>query len=113
MEQWELAKRKARELWIYVVAGIALGLGGLGAWNWWQDRQEARAETAAARYQDLIEAFGRNDATRGNTLLDELKSEYADTPYAALGALIAARTQVEANELDKASATLRYVMDGA
>jgi predicted negative regulator of RcsB-dependent stress response len=30
-----------------------------------------------------------------------------------LGSLIAARTQVEANELDKAAASLRFVMDNA
>jgi predicted negative regulator of RcsB-dependent stress response len=113
MEQWELAKSKAREYWIYVVAGIALGLGGLGGWNWWQDRREAQAETASARYQELVDAFTRNDSTRGNALLEELKGDYAWTPYPALGALVAARVQVETNELDKAAAGLRYAMDNA
>ena len=112
-EQWELAKQKVRELWIYVVGGVALGLGGLYGWNWWQDRRETQAETASARYEELIQAFQRNDATRGMTLLEDLKAQYAWTPYPALGALIAARIQVEANELDKAAATLKYVMDSA
>jgi predicted negative regulator of RcsB-dependent stress response len=97
-EQWELAKQKVRELWIYVVGGVALGLAGLYGWNWWNDRRETQAETASARYEELIQAFGRNDATRGLTLL---------------GSLIAARVQVEANELDKAVASLRFVMDNA
>jgi predicted negative regulator of RcsB-dependent stress response len=112
-EQWELAKQKIRELWIYVVGGIALGLGGLGAWNWWQERREVQAETASARYEELMQAFQRNDATRGTTLLEELKTEYPWTPYPALGALIAARVHVDANELDKAAAGLKYVMDNA
>jgi predicted negative regulator of RcsB-dependent stress response len=112
-EQWELAKQKIRELWIYVVGGIALGLGGLGAWNWWQERREVQAETASARYEELIQAFQRNDATRGMTLLEELKSQYPRTPYPALGTLIAVRVQVDANELDKAAAGLKYVMDSA
>ena len=51
--------------------------------------------------------------TRGMTLLDDLKNQYAWTPYPALGSLIAARVQVEANELDKAAAGLRFVMDNA
>jgi predicted negative regulator of RcsB-dependent stress response len=110
-EQWELAKQKARELWIYVVGGVALGLAGLGGWNWWQDRRETQAETASARYEELLDAFSRNDQTRGLTLLEELKGEYAWTPYPALGSLIAARVQVETNELDKAAASLRFVMD--
>ena len=112
-EQWELAKQKIRELWIYVVGGIALGLGGLGAWNWWQERREVQAETASARYEELIQAFQRNDATRGMTLLEELKSQYPWTPYPALGTLIAVRVQVDGNELDKAAAGLKYVMDSA
>jgi predicted negative regulator of RcsB-dependent stress response len=112
-EQWELAKQKFRELWIYVVGGVAIGLAGLGGWKWWTERRETQAETASARYEELIQAYGRNDATRGATLLETLKSEYAWTPYPALGSLIAARVQVEANELDKASTTLRFVMDNA
>jgi predicted negative regulator of RcsB-dependent stress response len=112
-EQWDLAKQKIRELWIYVVGGVALGLAGLAGWNWWEDRREVQAQTASARYEELIQAFGRNDATRGMTLLEDLKGEYAWTPYPALGALIAARFQVDANELDKAAASLKYVMDNA
>ena len=50
---------------------------------------------------------------RGTTLLEELNREYAWTPYASLGTLIAARVQVEANELDKAAASLKSVMDNA
>jgi predicted negative regulator of RcsB-dependent stress response len=113
IEQWELAKQKMRELWIYVVGGVALGLAGLGAWNWWQDRRETQAETASARYEELLDAFTRNDQTRGLTLLEELKSDYAWTPYPAMGALVAARVHVDANELDKAAASLRFVMDNA
>ena len=87
--------------------------GGLGAWRWYQDRREAQAETASARYEELVDAFTRNDKTRGMTLLDQLNREYAWTPYASLGTLIAARVQVEANELDKAAAGLKSVMDNA
>jgi predicted negative regulator of RcsB-dependent stress response len=112
-EQWELAKQKIRDLWIYVVGGVALGLMGLYGKNWWEERRQTQAETASARYEELIQAFQRNDATRGMTLLEDLKTGYAWTPYPALGSLIAARIQVEANELDKAAGTLRYVMDSA
>ena len=112
-EQWELAKQKIRELWIYVVGGIALGLAALGGWNWWKERREVQAQTASARYEELISAFERSDNTRGMTLLEDLKTQYAWTPYPALGTLVAVRVQVEANELDKAADGLRYVMENA
>jgi len=112
-EQMERAKGWLKTNGIWIIAGIALGAGGLGAWHWYQDRRTAQAETASARYEELVDAFTRNDKPRGMTLLEQLNREYAWTPYASLGTLIAARVQVEANELDKAAAGLKSVMDNA
>ena len=112
-EQLERAKSWLKSNGIWIIAGIAIGVGGLGGWRWYQERREAQAETASARYEELVDAFTRNDKTRGMTLLDQLNREYAWTPYASLGTLIAARVQVEANELDKAAAGLKSVMDSA
>jgi predicted negative regulator of RcsB-dependent stress response len=112
-EQMERAKSWLKTNGIWIIAGIAIGAGGLGAWHWYQDRRTAQAETASARYEELVDAFTRNDKARGMTLLDQLNREYAWTPYASLGTLIAARVQVEGNELDKAAASLKSVMDNA
>ena len=109
----ERAKGWLKTNGIWIIAGIAIGAGGLGAWNWYQERRNAQAETASARYEEMVDAFTRNDKARGMTLLDQLNREYAWTPYASLGTLIAARVQVEANELDKAAASLKSVMDNA
>jgi predicted negative regulator of RcsB-dependent stress response len=112
-EQMERAKNWLKTNGIWIIAGIAIGVGGLGAWRWYQEKRETQAETASARYEELVDAFSRNDKARGMTLLDQLNNEYAWTPYASLGTLIAARVQVEANELDKAAAGLKSVMDSA
>ena len=112
-EQMERAKSWLKTNGIWIIAGIAIGAGGLGGWRWYQERREAQAETASARYEELVDAFSRRDNVRGTTLLEELNREYAWTPYASLGTLIAARVQVEANELDKAAAGLKSVMDNA
>ena len=112
-EQMERAKSWLKANGIWIIAGIAIGAGGLGGWRWYQERRENQAETASARYEELVDAFSRRDNVRGTTLLEELNREYAWTPYASLGTLIAARVQVEANELDKAAAGLKSVMDNA
>ena len=112
-EQLEQAKSWLKANAIWIIAGIAIGAGGLGGWRWYQERREHQAETASARYEELVDAFSRRDNVRGTTLLEELNREYAWTPYASLGTLIAARVQVEANELDKAAAGLKSVMDNA
>jgi predicted negative regulator of RcsB-dependent stress response len=112
-EQMERAKSWLKTNGIWIIAGIAIGVGGLGGWRWYQERREAQAETASARYEELVDAFSRRDSVRGMTLLEELNREYGWTPYASLGTLIAARVQVEANELDKAAAGLKSVMDNS
>jgi predicted negative regulator of RcsB-dependent stress response len=112
-EQLELAKGWLKTNGIWIIAGIAIAVAGLGGWRWYQERRTAQAEAASARYEELVDAFARSDKTRGMTLLDQLNREYAWTPYASLGTLIAARVQVEANELDKAAVGLKSVMDSA
>ena len=111
--QLEQAKSWLKANAIWIIAGIAIGAGGLGGWRWYQERRDTQAEAASARYEELVDAFSRRDNVRGTTLLEELNREYAWTPYASLGTLIAARVQVEANELDKAAASLKSVMDTA
>jgi predicted negative regulator of RcsB-dependent stress response len=112
-EQMERATSWLKANAIWIIAGIAIGAGGLGGWRWYQERRNTQAETASARYEELVDAFSRRDNVRGTTLLEELNREYAWTPYASLGTLIAARVQVEANELDKAAVGLKSVMDNA
>jgi predicted negative regulator of RcsB-dependent stress response len=112
-EQMERAKSWLKVNGIWIIAGIAIGAGGLAGYRWYQERRDTQAETASARYEELVDAFSRRDSVRGMTLLDELNREYSWTPYASLGTLIAARVHVEANELDKAAAGLKSVMDNA
>jgi len=112
-EQWERAKQMFGELWIYIVGGLALGGAILWGWKWNETRIEKRAVDASARYEEAIDAFSRSDRTRGMQLVADINRDYSSTPYAALATLIAARSQVEANELDKAATGLKGVMDTA
>jgi len=112
-EQWERAKEWIRTNGLWIVAGIALGALGLGGWRWYQERRITQAEDASARYEEMLDAFSRNDRARGFTIADDLNREYSWTPYAPLATLMAARFQVEANELDKAVASLKSVMETA
>ena len=112
-EQWDRAKAMMGELWIYIVGGLALGAAGLWGWNWNKDRLEKRAVEASTRYDEAIDAFTRNDKTRAFQLVDEINRDYSATPYAALATMIAARSQVESNELDKAATGLKNVMETA
>jgi len=112
-EQYERAKEWIRTNGLWIVAGVAIGALSLGGWRWYQERRVTQAENAAARYEEMLEAFARNDRTRGMMIVDDLNREFSWTPYAPMATLLAARFQVEANELDKAATSLRSVMDDA
>jgi len=112
-EQYERAKEWVRNNGLWIVAGVALGAAGWWGLNFYQDRRTAQVEVASVRYEEMLDAFARNDRTRGLTLVEDLNREYDWTPYAALASLMAARVHVEANELDKAAVSLRSVMDTA
>jgi predicted negative regulator of RcsB-dependent stress response len=112
-EQWERAKEWARSNGLWILAGIAIGASGLWGWNWYKERRNTQAENASARYEEMVDAFSRSDKLRGMTIVADLNREYAWTPYASLATLMAARVQVESNELDKAVTSLKSVMDSA
>jgi predicted negative regulator of RcsB-dependent stress response len=112
-EQWDRAKEWVRVNGLWIVAGIAIGAAGLGGWRWYQERRTAQAEEASARYEEMLDAFARNDRTRGYMIVDDLNREHSWTPYAPLASLMAAKYQVESNELDKAVTSLKSVMESA
>ncbi len=112
-EQWESVKRWVRENAIWIVGGVVLGVLVLTGWRIWQERVERLAAEASGRYEQAIDAFGRNDRTRGITLVDELRRDHGGSPYADQADLLAARVEVDAREFDKAAARLKRVMDGS
>jgi predicted negative regulator of RcsB-dependent stress response len=112
-EQYERAKQWTRINGPWILAGIAIGALLLGGWRWYGQRRDAQAEAASARYEEMLQALNRGDRTRGLTIAEDINREYDWTPYAALATLMAARVQADSNELDKATASLKTVMDTA
>jgi len=112
-EQWEYVKRWMRENALWIVGGVVLGVLALAGWRIWQERIERLAQEASGRYEQVIEAFGRNDRARGFTLTDELRRDHRSSPYADQADLLAARVQVDTREFDKAAERLKRVMDGS
>jgi predicted negative regulator of RcsB-dependent stress response len=109
-EQWEALKKWLRENTLWIVAGIGFGVLALAGWRWWEARTERLALEAGMQYQQVVEAFGRGDRTRGVSLIDELRRDYPDSPYLDQAELAASRVFVDQNELAKAAELLKRVM---
>ena len=105
-EQWERLLAGLREQAPWMVAAVAVVAAAFGGWHYWQGRTEQRSLTAAARYNEMLAAFTRNDLTGGLNLVQEFKgSAYADQAN-----LAAARVQTENQQLDGAAGRLKQVL---
>jgi predicted negative regulator of RcsB-dependent stress response len=109
-EQWERVLAWLREQGPWILAGVAVALALFGGWHFWQNRMQQRDLAAAARYEQVIGAFGKNDVAGGYRLADELVKTFPRTAYADQANLAVARIQVETKQLDQAAARLQQVL---
>jgi len=109
-EQAEQLRHWLHENWIWLVAGVALTLGGYYGWRWWESRQAARSLEAEARFTAMVDALAGNRRDDGIRIAGELTGEYADTPYADQATLVLARLDVEGGALAQARERLAQVM---
>jgi len=110
-EQWEEIKTWLRENGLWIVAGIAVGVAGIGAWQWWNARINQVNGDASAKYQEMTADLGRKDESGALVLLGTLERDYSSTPYVDQARLAFARVYVESNRLDKAVTELQAVAD--
>jgi predicted negative regulator of RcsB-dependent stress response len=108
-EQWDAIKGGIREYGPWIVAGVAIGAAGLGGWWWYQQHRDDVALQASAKYEQAMESFDRGNRTAAFVSLGELERDYPGSPYVDQAKLFAARTYVEAGELDKAANELQAV----
>ncbi len=111
-EQWDRVKGWMRDNGLWLLTGVLIGVLGLVGWQWWQKRVETQAQAASSQYQQVLEALEREDRTRAFTLIDQLRADQPRSPYADQADLVAARVNVEANELQLAAERLARVMNG-
>jgi predicted negative regulator of RcsB-dependent stress response len=112
-EQADQLRRWFRENWIWLVAGVALTLGGYYGYRWWESRQATRAVAAGERFTAMLEAVGAGRIEDGVKIAGELTGEYGDTPYAEQATLVLARMDVDGGDFAAAEAKLANVADGS
>lgn len=110
-EQAELLMQWFKENWLWLVTGVALGLGGLYGWQGWNAYLDGKSQEAGQRFGAMLEALEKNDRAASEQIAAEIASKYGSTPYADQTELVLARVNIEAGELDKAASRLQKVME--
>lgn len=106
-EQSERVRNWLRNNGAGIVAGIALGLGAIYGWQWWQGRNLQQRMALSESYSQAMDSLARGTlpADHGVGLIARL--EKGNPTLATLAALQLAQTQVEAGKRDDAIASLR------
>lgn len=105
-EQSEKVRTWLQKNALGLIGGVALGLGLIGGWQWWQKRNQDQGFAASAHYAETIKAVTGTDLAKAKTAVAALP---AGSEYAALAALQLAKSQVDAGKRDDAIATLRGI----
>jgi predicted negative regulator of RcsB-dependent stress response len=112
-EAEEQLRRWWGENWLWIVGGIALGLGLLWGWQYWQSSRMAQAQHDIEAYQSVITALGQEKFDQAVVEAKALRDEHPTSPYADQADLALARAAVELRKLEDAAQHLRLVMDGS
>ncbi|MEO6173506.1 MAG: tetratricopeptide repeat protein [Arenimonas sp.] len=70
-----------------LVTGVALGLGCIFAYQWWQGNGDKHQTEAALQYQAFTSAAEKNDPAATKVVLASLQAKYSDTPYLSFAVL--------------------------
>jgi len=111
-EQEQLATLKAwwakygnLTTWV-VIAGLAAYSG----WNGWNYYQRNQAAQASVLFDELQTAVNAKDNAKVARVAGDIEAKFGRTAYASLGALSAAKSFFEANDLKSAKAQLEWVV---
>lgn len=115
-EQIEAIKNWWQENGRSTVITVVLAIGGVFGWQQWQKSEQGAQESAAAQYQELLDAVGQTEQTASlvataSHLAGELKENHSSSAYAHFAALHMAKLQVEDNSLSEARAQLQWILD--
>ena len=103
-EQAEQLKQWFKENWLWMVAGIGLGLGGLYGWQGYNAYLDGKSQDAGQRFTAMLQAFDSADLDKGREIGAEIISKYGSTPYADQAVMVIARGDAETDQLDDAAA---------
>lgn len=110
-EQSERVRSWVRSNAFGLIGGVALGLGAIAGWQWWQGQQTQRGMAVNGRYAELVKNYeaGRLPTDKGRAAIDAISK--GNPTLGTLAALQLAKAQSEAGKRDEAIATLRSLHD--
>jgi predicted negative regulator of RcsB-dependent stress response len=112
-QQVEALKRWWKENSTSSIIGISIGIVIIFGWNYWQDYKKNQAVQASALYDQLLKASETDQNESVDKLAKRLQEQFADSNYAAYGALFQAKVKVQAGDVKAAKEILKKIAEGS
>lgn len=103
-EQEQIVKEWLGNNWLTILAGIAIGIGGLWGYGQWQNSKIVQSSQAATEFAELEAALAISESADTNQLINDYETEFGSNIYTIQARLQAASKMVEANEIPAAKA---------
>lgn len=92
--------------WLLIIA-----LAGYAAWSGWNYYQRSQSAQAGQLYAELQKAVESKDNARVQRAAADMTDKFGHTAYAQMGALAAAKSAYDANDMKVAKDRLQWVAD--
>lgn len=112
-EREEQLRRFWADNWLWIVGGIALGLGGLAGWQYWQQTKLTAAEQDEAAYMAMLDLLSQGNKDEAIKKADGVRATHPKSPYADQADLALARFAVDTGDFDTAVKRLSTVADSS
>ncbi len=113
-QQLEAIKKWWKENSSMVVTGIAVGVASIFGWQYYQSESVKHTEQASVLYEQVLVLSANPDKINDQIArANQLEADFKDTPYASLSALIVAKQQLAAGQIEKAQKQYRWVIENA
>jgi len=114
-QQLEAIKNWWKENSVLIIGGIGVGVAAIFGMQYFQSQSALHAESASILYEQVLVAAQNPDTTPNAidaqlTKVNQLQSEFKNTPYAGLSALIVARQHINAGNVEKAEKQYRWII---
>ena len=110
-EQEQLVKEWLGNIWFTIVAGIALGIGGLWGFGQWQNSKAKQLHEAANEFIYLEQALSLEEVTEAEQMISDYQTKFGANIYTVKARLMAAAQLVEQNKLAEAKQHYQALID--
>jgi len=109
-EQEQLVKEWLNNNWLTIVAGIALGIGGLWGYGQWQNSITQKNQAAATEFGQIEQVLAMDELTEAQSMINDYEANYGVNIYSIKARLSAAEKLVAAGDLAAAKTEYQAII---